>query len=226
MTNTNIRTIGIGIGFAVAIALAVVGIVAYPSVRSYLEEKTFQNAYSGKKDFEMIFQTWKQNQEFIRQNPRNDSAYYSLGQGYYTLQAYDDSIAALQKAIEINPKNDSYWVFLGRAYQAKKDYPKVIEAFTKALEIDPKKKEHYTQLAWLYYFRTDDQMAKAYDILKKGLETFPNDKDILWDITRFYAYDKNVEGFKKYAPQYLKLDPSNELVLSIQKEIKEKGRIQ
>lgn len=222
--NTLSKKICTGVG--VALILIFLGFLSYPFAINFFEEQSFQSKYSSKKDFSGVFTTWKENRGFIRQNPNNDSAWYSLGQGYYALGGFDDAIFAFNEAARINPKNDYYWSFLGKAHQAQKDAPRMIEAFVKALEANPKRKENTIQLAWAYYFRTDDQAAKAYDVLRNGLKAFPGDKDLLWDITRYYAYDKNTEEFQKYAPQLLKVDPGNELVKSVMKEIKEKGKIQ
>ncbi len=161
----------------------------------------------------------KENRDFIRKNPSNDSAYYSLGQGLYGLKAYDGAIDAFTHAIAITPNAYYYWAFLGKAYQAKKDYAKARDTYAKVLELEPGKKVNYTNLAWLYYFRLPGEEYKAYEVLQKGLEKFPTDKDILFDITRFYLYDKNEVEFRKYAKRYLKIDPTSELI----KKAYEKG---
>lgn len=180
--------------------------------RSYLGDAVFILKYRNQPGFWSIYDALKENRDFIKKNPNNDSAYYSLGQGLYTIGAIDGAIDAFLNAVHISPKNDYYWSFLGRSYQAKKNYPNARYSYIKALEAGPDKVLNYTKLAWLYYFRLPGEEYKAYEVLKKGLEKFPLDKDILFDITRFYLYDKNEAEFRKYAPRYLKIDPTNELI--------------
>lgn len=168
--------------------------------------------YEKQKIFGQVRTTLEDNLQALEKNPKNDSAYDSLGQGFFGLRGYDDAIWAFTEATKLKPESDSYWFFLGKAYQAKKDYKKAKEAYIKTLEINPNNPLYYTTLAWLYYFRLDAEMNKAYEILKKGLGKFPTDKDILFDITRFYLYDKNEKEFRKYAPRYLKIDPNQDLI--------------
>lgn len=168
--------------------------------------------YVGKEGFEQIKPTFEDNFEFIKQNPNNDSAYYSLGQGFYSLKGYDDAIWAFSEAVKINPKLYYYWINLANAYQAKKDYISARDAYIKGLGLEPNKPAFYTALAWLYYFRLEPEKDKAFEVLKRGLEKFPDDKAILFDITRYYLYDKNKEEFLKYAPKYIKLDSANEAI--------------
>ena len=73
-----------------------------------------------------------------------------------------------------------------------------------------KKKEHFQALAWLYYFRFEgEEHKKSFDILKKGLEKFETDKDLLFDITRYNFYDSRAKEFLQYAPKYLAVNPSD-----------------
>lgn len=173
-------------------------------------EKQFVKTYSTHKDFETIYPVIQEAQKIVKKNPRHDGAYQSLAQSYFTLNAYDRARDSLLRAVEIVPDNDAYWSFLGKTYQRLKAYPDAASAYTRALELNKNKIEYYTQLAWLYYFRFEgDDMLKSYDILKQGLELFPEDKDLLFDITRYYLYENKMEEFVQYAPRYLKVDPSD-----------------
>ena len=185
---------------------------------SLMGEYRLLDKYADHKDFETVRGTMQENLDFIKKNPSNDSAYYSLGQGFYSLKGYDDAIWAFKETVRISPNTYYYWSFLGTAYQAKKDYSSARDAYIKTLELEPDKPLNYTQLAWLYYFRLEPEKDKAFEVLGKGLEKFPTDKDILFDITRYYMYDENKKEFLKYAPRYIKVDATNE---AINKKFKE-----
>jgi len=174
-------------------------------------EEQFRVQYSSHQDFETIYPLIKEAREIVRKNPRHDGAYQSLAQSYFTIGAFDRARDALLVAVEIVPDNDAYWSFLGKTYQRLKAYPDAAAAYARALELDESRVEYYTQLAWLYYFRFEgDDMLKSYDILKQGLERFPDDKDLLFDITRYYLYENKMEEFTMYAPRYLAVDPTDQ----------------
>lgn len=194
-------------------------ILSYPWIREILQERAFIKKYSQAKDFWSVYPVMKENQKLIAQNPKNEGAYYSLGQGLYSIGAFPQAIDAFSHTVEISPQKYYYWSFLGKAYQGKKDYQKARDAYSKALELEPNNANNYTMLAWLYYFRLEPEKEKAFEILKKGLEKFPDNKDILFDITRYYLYDKSTTEFRKYAPLYLKIDPSSPAI----QEAYEKG---
>ncbi len=211
--------------FILIVILGVVAAAIYPRAAAYQKEQQFIAAYKNKKDFDAIYGVIKENLAFIAKDPTDDSAYYSLGQGYFALGAWDEAIDAFHHALALSPKSDYILTWIGKAYQGKKDYANVIEVFSKALEANPAKKENYTQLAWIYYFRTNKETAKAYDVLKKGLEKFPNDKDLLFDITRYSLYDRNVAEFKKYAPLYRAIDPTYKAINDGWDEVQRTGKL-
>lgn len=195
--------------YAIGGGVLAVLVVAAILVCTYLPDYLFIQKYKDTPNFWGVYQSLQENREFIAKNPKNDSAYYSMGQTYYSLKDYDTGIKYLKKAIEISPNTYYYWDFLGHVNQAKKDYIEARDAYIKALELEPNKVLLYDQLAWLYYFRIEEEEDKAYEVLKRGLEKFPNNPELLFDITRYYLYDKNKEEFFKYAPIYLKVDPNN-----------------
>ncbi len=196
----------------IAIFLALLG--ASPFALRYFSEKkveeAFRATYGSHKDFDRIYSVIHENKALIAQKPDNDSAYDSLAQGYYVLGALDQARDAMLKATELKGDYDAYWSRLGKIYQAKKEYPLAATAYQKALRVNPKKKDHYKNLAWLYYFRFDGaDHLKAFPILQSGLQSLPKDKDLLFDITRYYLYDNNVKEFLKYVPQYLAVNPQD-----------------
>lgn len=207
---------------AIIIAVLLLAIIGLTYVS--LSGNRMLDKYQGKEGFAQVKPTLEENFAFIKKNPNNDSAYYSLGQGFYALGGFDDAIWAFSEAVKINPKLYYYWINLGNAYKAKKIYLSARNAYIKGLELEPNKQSHYMALAWLYYFRIEPEKDKAFEVLKRGLEKFPDDKDLLFEITRYYLYDKNNEEFLKYAPRYLKIDPKNELVNNYLKELKGKKR--
>ena len=87
----------------VSISLAIIGLctyVFYPAISDFF----FFLPYRSNVEFKKVESALKEDRDMIRKNPRNDSAYYSLGQGLYSLKGgLDDAIWALTRATEIDP---------------------------------------------------------------------------------------------------------------------------
>ncbi len=132
----NIRGRKIKILLLAVLVCGVLLIIFSGSIGNFIEERTFISKYSGQKDFWLVYPTLKENKELIKKNPKNHSAYDSLGQGYYGLKAYDKAIDAFLRAIEIAPDNPDYWAFLGKVYQAKKDYSKACDSYLAVLKLN------------------------------------------------------------------------------------------
>ncbi len=198
------------------ISVLVLGILAasaFFAFRYFSEQKAeqaFRSLYGSHYDFNTVYSVIKENKALLAKNSRHDGALDSLAQGYYVLGALDEARDAILKATELRSDNDAYWSRLGQIYQRRKEYPLAASAYEKALLVNPKKKEHYKNLAWLYYFRSEgEDRLKAFPVLERGLKAFPKDQDLLFDITRYYLYDKNAKEFLKYAPRYLAVNPQD-----------------
>jgi tetratricopeptide (TPR) repeat protein len=66
-------------------------------------------------------------QKAIEINPKDDEAYYNMGNAYDDKQAYDKAIEAYKKAIEINPKNDKAYANMENVYYHQKIKTQVLE---------------------------------------------------------------------------------------------------
>lgn len=196
----------IWVEIVIAVALLALGVFIY---FAYTDPTRILSKYSRMPGFDHSYPAMADNLRIIKQHPGAHGAYHSLAQGFYSLKGYDDALWAISEAVKLSPNTYYYWLFLGQVQQTRKNYPAARDAYIKALDLEPNKPVNYTTLAWLYYFRLEPEKNKAYDALKQGLEKFPDDKNILFDITRYYMYDENKDEFLKYAPRYRKLDPNN-----------------
>lgn len=226
MKRPSART-AISAGLAAAV-LAGAAVAVAPVVRrswaAARVEREFVQRYGQRKDFLVVKQVIDENRAFVRANSRNDSAYYSLCQGYYVLGALDEAIAACQQAADLKPEQDYYWSFLAKAYQGKKDYARAAEMYRQALSLNAGRSGNYTTLAWLYYFRVKDAEPQAYEVLEAGLQKFPDDRGLLFDITRYHRYDRHDAEFLKYAERYLAVNPSDETVRQWYDEVARGGQ--
>jgi tetratricopeptide (TPR) repeat protein len=102
--------------------------------------------------------------EAIRIDPQNETAWTNKGFALYLLNKYDEALASYDKAIEINPKDSDAWKDKGDVLYRLKKYDKAIMAYDKAIELNPKDEA-------IWYFKGDalrdlgkyDEAQKAYD---------------------------------------------------------------
>jgi cytochrome c-type biogenesis protein CcmH/NrfG len=81
--------------------------------------------------------------KFAEQNPKNLSAWVTLGNLYFDSQQPNESIAAYTKALAIDPKDPNVITDRGIMYRAIGDFDSAIADFRKAADLDP---THYQSL--------------------------------------------------------------------------------
>ncbi|MGA2136140.1 MAG: tetratricopeptide repeat protein [Bryobacteraceae bacterium] len=74
----------------------------------------------------------------IRINPNFSAGYYRLGEILLREKAWDDAIAALQRAIWLNPNHNGPYLSIGKAYLAQGDAADAAAAARHALDMNPR----------------------------------------------------------------------------------------
>lgn len=72
------------------------------------------------------------------QNPGNATAWIELGNHYFDMDQFDQSIQAYETALELNPNNADVWTDLGVMWRRKGNPQKAVAAFDKAMAADPR----------------------------------------------------------------------------------------
>ncbi len=96
----------------------------------------------------------------IKNSPQDAQAYNLLSRTYYSVQRWDNAIAAGEKAVGLAPNNSDYHMWLGRAYAEKADHSTFITAaglsdkirreFERAVELDAGNIDARADLAEFY----------------------------------------------------------------------------
>ena len=87
------------------------------------------------------------------------------------------AISVCQNIIKQDTKNTKALVLLGESYMAKGDAVKAIQHMEQVVEMIPKEAQTWLTLAKLW--RKTGHPDRAYEILKKGVITLPNDTNLL-----------------------------------------------
>jgi Flp pilus assembly protein TadD len=114
--------------------------------------------------------------EFIRNNPRNVTAYFNRGLAYDAKNEFDRAIADYNQAIEISPSYADAFRARGRAYRAKKEFGRAIADYSKVIEIDPNDVPAYLARGVAYRNKGEPDRAiadynKAMEILRTPIST-------------------------------------------------------
>lgn len=112
---------------------------------------------------------------YIKNNPDDPEAQYELGCLYFRTNRYEDSLTALNKAVELSPGNSAYREMLARTYLKSGDSAKALEVYNSMLERGEKSSYVYRRLAWIYFLNQDYEKAK--DRLNDALMKNPYDSE-------------------------------------------------
>jgi tetratricopeptide (TPR) repeat protein len=102
-------------------------------------------------------------------NPRNVSAWETLGDAYKSAGKYKDAIQAYKTAININSTKPAYYYRLGLMYAAERSEAEAVLAFEKVLELDPNHALAHASLGSHYLKKGMDELAQTH--IKQALNT-------------------------------------------------------
>lgn len=154
-------------------------------------------------------------------NPTDYSLLSEMGQGYFNLNYYDQSIEAFNRKVQAGAATSSDLIYLGRAYMQVKNYAKAAEVFDKIAAADPKNMEALMRAANAYANQDPDSKLglakpKYEEVIKLGETDTKKYSRELYEAYRFmgsyYLFSDNSGEMVKCEPYYTKmieLDPNN-----------------
>jgi len=152
-------------------------------------------------------------QGLLKRDPSNYSAVVTLGNIYRSNEDYKNAGATYEKAIAqlAAPAKENWRVFYfaGISYERQKDWPKAEKYFRRALELSPGEP---SVLNYLGYSMIEKRvnLAEAMDMVKKAVESKPNDGYIVdslgWAYYQLADYEQAVVHLER-AVELLPADP-------------------
>jgi protein O-GlcNAc transferase len=85
----------------------------------------------------------------LAEQPNNADAYHELGLTYSYRVFMDESIEALERAVQLVPNSTRYLIDLGKTHAMYGDYDKAKPVFMKVLDLDPFNDEAQDQLRFI-----------------------------------------------------------------------------
>ena len=111
-----------------------------------------------------------------KSNPELGGPYANLGVVYRLKQRLEESVAALEKAVQINPKNAVFFNQLGISYRMVGQFTKSRDAYEKAIALDPNYTLALLNLGILYDVYLWDG-KRALELYDRYLSLSPNGDD-------------------------------------------------
>jgi tetratricopeptide (TPR) repeat protein len=143
---------------------------------------------------------------WTKSEPRNEDAWYSLGEAYFRLQRYTDAIEAYRQALRIKPDFADVWNDLGNAYDDLQRYSDAIEAYRQALRINPDLAAWYN-LGLTYY--SLQRYSDAIEAYRQALRINPDYADAWNNLGNAYSdlqrYSDAIEAYR----QALRINPDH-----------------
>lgn len=104
-----------------------------PTPKTKKGKKSEPEKTNADKAFENAVKIYK---KIVKENPKDDAAFFNLGRSYSKLEEDDEAVKALREAVKLNPENGEYQTELAEALMNTADYDQAIRALKKALQID------------------------------------------------------------------------------------------
>jgi tetratricopeptide (TPR) repeat protein len=147
----------------------------------------------------------------IALNPTNAELEYQLGRLYFTQNRFDESIAAMNRALTIYPDYPEVYDNLGLTYAGLRQPKLAEENFAKAIEIDRKQgiKDPYPLINCAkFFFFYETAPEKSLPLLSQALEFDPRSREGNYQMGRVLrALHRNAEA-EKYFEKTIEVDPS------------------
>jgi tetratricopeptide (TPR) repeat protein len=148
----------------------------------------------------------KLHEEFIKEEPENELAFYHLGFSYGQTGNHANEVLYYEKAIALGFKEEHIFFNLGMALGEVNQLEKAILAFKEGLALNPGNADNYFGLGLTYQKIGRNQAAES--ALKNAIEIDPENLDARFYLSLLYADMGNFENSRHQLRQILEIDPS------------------
>lgn len=143
---------------------------------------------------------------WVKSEPEDAGAWYSIGYAYNELNRYDDALVAIRQSLRTNSENDDTWHSLGFAYFRLERYDDAVEAYRQAVRINPDDFQIWADLGRTYTkLKRYDDAVNAY---AQALRIKPDSGEIWNDIAITYALSGNRTAALQCVKELQRLDPA------------------
>ncbi len=141
-------------------------------------------------------------QSLIKRFPNHPVGYRELGDVYWSLQRYTDSITAYRQAVKLNPNYVEAWRELGESHEELRQYSQANNAYREALKLQPENPNLWKNLGQVQM--SQGQYFEAVGAFRKAIQLKPTEA-VFWS---------------KLGEAHLKLNRHSDATFSLHQAIK------
>ncbi len=145
--------------------------------------------------------------EVVSADPVDTPFRYYLGIAYEESRKYDEAIAEYQKLIAVEPQNTKPYLSLGYLYIQLDLYEEAVDIYHSLMEVAPPIAEYYVYLSRALILMQDK--SGAMTTLKEGLELFPDNDDLHFNIAVLYEEDDNFDEMVRHLSRAIEVNPEH-----------------
>lgn len=131
----------------------------------------------------------------------------SQGAAFYNAKNLNGSLKLFKLAMVVNPKDSTAALYTGIVAQSLKDNETAIKAFNDFIDLGGKDPSIFYTLSELY--KAENNIAKAAEVLKKGIAIHPKDKDLQGSLVNLRLSSGNQEEAINEMRVLVEKDPNN-----------------
>lgn len=141
----------------------------------------------------------------VHEDPLLDKGWLAITEFYLRKKDYEKALHYINKAINIDGDNALYWKRNAETFFALNNIDEADFAFKQAVELGNYELDTWTN--WAKVLKQLNDFEAAIQVLLQGLEFYPNNAEILYQLTGLYLRCNNFDEAKEHFGVALQISP-------------------
>ena len=141
----------------------------------------------------------------VHEDPLLDKGWLAITEYYFRNKDYKKALRYINKAINIDGENPLYWKKNAEIFQALHNFDEADFAFKQTVDLG-----NYEQNTWQNWGRVLQRLGdyeSAVQVLLQGLEFYPENAELLYQLSGLYLKNQNTSKAKENMGKALQLNP-------------------
>lgn len=130
----------------------------------------------------------------VHEDPQLDKGWMAITDFHYKLKEYQEALYHVNKAISIDEENPIYWKKAAKIHVALNHWKEADLAYKKTVSLGNHDVDTWQQWAEVLENRGDSNAS--IEVLKQGLEFYPEDTELIFKLARLYLKNKEATNAK------------------------------
>lgn len=142
----------------------------------------------------------------VHEDPLLDKGWLAITDYYFRLKNFEKALFYINKAINIDGENAHYWKKCAHIHLALQNFIEADYSFKQAVELGNYEVSTWTE--WAFVAHVNKDLRGALQILQQGLEFYPDNSDMEYQLASYCFLDNQTERAKEHFIEVFKQDPS------------------